>query len=624
MRIALSVGIVRITLMLAIAAIWPTAAYPGLTYDPNEILVAPRGTGNVWYVDAAKGNDSNTGRSEASAFKTIGKAVNGTSAPIAPGDTVLIMAGIYRERLNISKSGTASNRIVIGPFGNGEVIIDRSLTVPSWTPVSGQVYRAPLSVWPTAIVVDEQPLFPEFTQGALVEGRWYYDNTAAALYLWCPGGGDPSTRSVGIVSPDQYSDGVFFNLANFVTLYGVTVRFTGGRGVSILGNYNRVEKCNVKFNGHTGITMYKYGTTQTTDTEVTKNNIYHNFMRNWPRGRYKWGAWGMGTTSNGTPNTKFIGNISHKNGGEGIGAYGGAGGTLFKDNISYDNWSVNIYIDNQPNGRIENNFLYGHEPDPNDLYNNQDPEPTDNRNLRRLRPEGIMTADENYSRTPPANLSNVVIANNVIIGCRRGLTHYAQASGSGLKYVQVLNNTIIVPNATGAGESYAGISIPFNNGNNFGSVYRNNIVYATNPTTYVLYGGTDPTGVKDNFYGITMSNNLWYHATKTNAWHWGKDYNTTWDLTFPAWVALSGAAHGTGDVNADPLLVNIATYEAQNMRSASASSPAIGNGVNVGLGFDYNYYVRPFNNRYDIGAFQYGSTLKVRPPSAVGNPRLKK
>ena len=607
-------GVLAFILFLGVAMLWPQAALPGLTYDPNEVLTAPVGTGVVWYVDSISGSDANNGRSEGTAFKTIGKAVMGSGAPVGPGDTVLIKAGTYRERFSIAKSGTATNRIVIGPYGNGEVVIDGSTAVAGWTLVSGQVYKASVALAPTAVVVDEQPLFPEFTESALVDGRWYFDNTTSSLYLWCPGGGDPSARNVGIVSSNQYSDAVFINNASYVTLYGVTVRYTGGRGISILGNYNRVEKCNVKFNGHNGINMYRYGTTQTTDTEIIKNHVYHNFLRNWPRGRYKWGGWGQGATSNSTPNTKFIGNISHKNGGEGIGAYGGAGGTTFKDNISYDNWSVNIYTDNQPNGRIENNFIYCREPDPNDLYNNQDPAPEDNRSLKRLRAEGIMTADENYSLTPPANLSNVVIANNVIIGCRRGIQHYGQAAGSGLKYVQVMYNTIIVPNAVGIGEDYIGINIPYNNGNNVGSVYRNNVVYASNPATYVLYGGTDPAGVKDSFNGITLSNNLWYHATRTNAWHWGRDYNTTWDYSFSGWRSLPGAAHGTGDVNADPKLVNVSTYNAQDKRFADSSSPAIGRGVDVGILYDINYFARPSTGNYDIGAFQYGSIQQTRIP----------
>src|SRR5262245_893087 len=67
-------------------------------YDPAVRPAVPVGSGRVFYVDAATGNDANDGLSEARAFRTIGRAVTGTSAPIAPGDTVRIKAGLYRER----------------------------------------------------------------------------------------------------------------------------------------------------------------------------------------------------------------------------------------------------------------------------------------------------------------------------------------------------------------------------------------------------------------------------------------------------------------------------------------------------------------------------------------------
>ena len=50
-------------------------------------------------------------------------------------------------------------------------------------------------------------------------------------------------------------------------------------------------------------------------------------------------------------------------------------------------------------------------------------------------------------------------------------------------------------------------------------VYRNNVVYASNPGTYVL-GGTTGTG-SDPFAGLTLDHNLWYHASNPRPFHWG-------------------------------------------------------------------------------------------------------
>src|SRR5262249_50724604 len=179
-----------------------------------------------------------------------------------------------------------------------------------------------------------------------------------------------------------------------------------------------------------------------TDAQVVKNEVFHNFMKNWPRGRdgFKWGGWGSGIGIQATPRALVQGNVVHKNGGEGITSYLGAGGVVVRDNVVYDNWSVNIYMDNQPNGVIENNYVYSHEPDGQDLYNG-DPDPSDGQSWKRLRPIGIMTADEDYGGSPAATLDNVSVANNVVVNCRKGFSHYAAAAGWGLTNVQGLVNT---------------------------------------------------------------------------------------------------------------------------------------------------------------------------------------
>lgn len=491
------------------------------------------------YVDGLNGNDAIADGSSARPWKTIKKAVG----YLKPGDVLSIMGGVYKERIFISKSGTVTNRIIIGAFGNGEVIIDASLAIGEWAPdtsIQG-LYKAECSFKPTAVVVNEQPIFPAFVLADIKQGEWFYNATQHTLYLYPNAGIKPTNSNVGVISDDQYSDGVTINSAHYVTLYGLTVKYAGGKGISILGNYNEIRRCNVKFNGSTGINIFTYGTTKSTDTVVAENNIYHNFIRNWPRGRYKWGSWGGGAITHAATGTKYISNISHNNGGEGLLSYGGSGGTVWRDNIVYDNWSVNIYIDNQPDGIIDGNTIFCSEPNPHDLYHNGDTNPGDNKNLGRLRAEGIMTADEDYKRTPPANLNNVKITNNIISGCRRAINHYGEALGSGLKNVLVSNNTIILPDAKGVGESFIGLQVPYNKGNNLNVVFENNRIYATDLSTYLLYLGTDSSTLPlITLKNITFRGNTWYHKTKSNAFHVGPDYHTTYDVDFNKWHSICG------------------------------------------------------------------------------------
>jgi hypothetical protein len=557
----------------------------------------PIGTGRVFYVDAAAGNDVNDGLSETRAFRTIGRAVSGSSAPVAPGDTVRIKAGFYREQLRINKSGTASARIAIGAYGNGAVVIDASRAVTGWTLYSGQIYRAKPGFVPTAVVVDGQPLFPEFSAGALIEKRWYYNTATGDLYLWAPGGGNPASHDVGVVTDDQAQEGVFVDSASYVTLYGVTVRFAGGHGVAVIGNSVRVERSRLLFNGKHGLTANPWGSITGTNLAVVKNEVYHNFLRNWPRGRYKWGGWGSGVGST-TPNALYEGNVVHKNGGEGMLSYLAGGGLVVRDNVVYDNWSVNLYVDNEPNAVVENNYVYCHTPDAHDLYNNGDPDPSDNAALKRLRAQGVMTADEDYGVSPAANLHDVTIRNNVIVGCRQGIQHYAAAAGSGLKNVKVLNNTIVVPSAGVPGEpTFSGISIPYNNGNNSGSVYRDNVVYASGAGTYVLNGGES---TADPFKGISVDHNLWFNTSNSRPFQWGPSYNS---YTHAEWLALAGTAHGAGDIYANPQLTNVTDMTDPNTKEPTSGSPAGGAGMNVGLTYDYNFCARS-TTAPTLGAFE--------------------
>ncbi len=580
----------------------PSSPSSSRYYDPNEVLVAPVGVGQVWYVDGTNGNNSNAGVSSGAAFKTVQKGID----MARHGDTVMIRAGLYRERLVFHTSGTAQGRIVVGPYGDGRVILDASTAVTGWTLVAGQVYRATPGFTPTAVVVDDIPLFPEFSQGALTEGRWYFDSSTGALYLWAPGGGNPATRDVGVITSDLSQQGVELYVISYVTLYGLTVRFAGGNGIMVYGDYVRVEKSRALFNGKAGVTFLADSQNTTAGGALIKSEIYFNVITNWPRGRWKWGGWPGAASSQGTPNFTFQGNLSHRNGGEGLAAYLGSGGTIFQDNIVGDNWSVNIYNDNQPNGTITNNLIVCHTPDPRDAYNNGDTTPEDGLVLRRLRAEGIMTADEYYGVTPAANLQNVLIANNVILNCRRGLQHYGQAAGSGLRNVRVLNNTIVVPSVLNSGETggyIAGISIPYNNGNNVGAIYENNLVYATNPATWVLYGDIEASPL-DLFSGLTMDHNLWFHTANAKPFHWGLAGYSSFDYAFTGWVGLPGAVHGVGDIYADPQLIDLMTDNPEDKRPVSATAPGVDRGAAVGLSVDFDWGARPLGAGVDIGAFE--------------------
>ena len=145
------------------------------------------------------------------------------------------------------------------------------------------------------------------------------------------------------------------------------------------------------------------------------------------------------------------GAVVFSNWGEGLNTYGGDNDstTSYLSNIVFDNWSVNVYVDAHPHVRIDGNKI-GHSgvrladlfdplPKGSDLTSSQS----------RLRPEGIMAGNERAT-SQTRFLRDVVITNNIITNCRRGINVYNQAKGSGVKDYHVVGNTILLPQvATG-------------------------------------------------------------------------------------------------------------------------------------------------------------------------------
>src|SRR5439155_206440 len=87
---------------------------PGPTSGPAPVGGA---IGTTYYVDDVAGNDSNSGTSESTAWRTLGKVSNVT---LAPGDRVLFKrGGVWAGPLTLSKAGTADRPITIGSYGSG-------------------------------------------------------------------------------------------------------------------------------------------------------------------------------------------------------------------------------------------------------------------------------------------------------------------------------------------------------------------------------------------------------------------------------------------------------------------------------------------------------------------------
>ncbi len=578
--------------------------------------------GATYYVDTA-GNDKANG-----ALATPWKTINHAMSTAAPGDTILIKGGVYREHVKVTTGagGSAGNPITVKAYDANEVILDGSVVISGWTVDTGQIYKTTPGTTVDAVVVDYVPLKPAVTQTnsaagytdtttraevTISEGQFYQDNSTGILYVWVPGGGSPTSHTMGIirVAPDtsnQY-DGIYLWDAGYFNFQDLTIRFYGARGIEALGASSNItlDRVKIKFNRHTGVQL-KIPYVTVTDSEVS-----WNFLWNWPRGKFnggtQGGGWGggLGVGDHGT----VTGCTIYKNGGEGLITYMNAGNTVFKGNIIYDNWSMNLYIDTAPYVIAENNFIYCSNYDMADAANNGFP--TDQTVWKGLFPIGISTADEYYGGPHEFYMHDVIIRNNIVVNCRRGYNHFAQYVGSGMIDVTIANNTIIVPDfqAPGAitpssGDNFIGIILQNPFGANTGNVIKNNIVVSRNSANYALYSENSDT---DSFAPYTMSNNLWYTVESTTPIHWGSSYGAAYDRTLAQWQALSGTAHGQGDISADPLFTGGSDPFTASYYTLSSRSPALGAGATL-QGFSTDFYSNARPAAWAIGAVEKLST----------------
>ncbi len=581
--------------------------FPWPTWTPAIPAVPPSSTGITYYVDATNGNNINNGKSLGAAFKTVAKAVS----LIAAGDTVLIRKGLYREGiLMISPpSGTAIKPITFGSYGDGEVILDGSTKVSGWTNVSGTVWKAPLTFNPIGIVVNDVPL-KQVRQGqggssapqdglagvTSGSGKWHSGGAGGFITADIGAVGDPNLADIVVPSDDGAQNHVYFYQKNYLTFKGLTIRGSGSNGLWGYGSNITVESCNVKFNGKSAISfqpLTQPGETNS-DNAILTTHAYHNVLLNWPRGNNGFiesgGGWAGGIAWTGNLRPLARGNIVHMNGGEGIITYGTnagypSGTAIFEQNVGYDNWSVNMYFDNQPNNIARNNLLFNHPPDSNNfLYVGASPYDEYVKYSVCL-----MLADEQNSSDSTnnyANLANSQVYNNIFAGCRVGIRDYSEGNANavkshGIKNTKIVNNTIIMPFVSFGMFETIGIYLldnttPSGTNRNTNSFIQNNIVYGFNNDSLIS------TEIAGALGGINLDFNTYFSASNAA---FRRGFNTVTYSNFAGWkTAIAGS--DTNSQFIDPKLIDVTAFRAIGIgaydpRNANlkAGSPVIGAGT---------------------------------------------
>ena len=534
---------------------------PWHTWQPGTPTTPPSSTGVTYYVSTS-GSNSNSGLSPQTAFATPQKAASVVQA----GDTVLIAAGTYHGTLIMTNyaSGSAGKPITFGSDGSGPVIIDGSTPVTGWTQVNGSVWRATASFTPVAVVVNQVPLSQVSSASAVTPGSnaWYLSGKTITADF---GNSTPSQSDIVVPSNDGAQQVVFFYNNDYLVFNGLTVRGSGAAGIWGYGSNITVENCILEFNAKAGLNfMASPGINA--NNQALYNFVYQNVLLNWPRGNNQFaqdgGGWSGGLAFTDSLNGVARGNVVFDNGGEGIISYGSGsgattGGTLFEQNLAFDNWSVNMYFDNQPNDVARQNILFDHPISESQLFY-----PSTSSNWKNGPPQKytvcLMLADEyNSSSNGSANLANTQVYDNLMAGCRIGINEYAEGtptqSQHSLKNTLIANNTIILPPTTPVGTFTAGIHLLANTTADSGTVIANNLVYAFDNTEPVVQiDGTVPVA------GISFRKNLYF--------------NPGWTMPFSvdaggagstlAYSAWNSAVGGQEAGFTDPQLTGVTQFQA--------------------------------------------------------------
>lgn len=253
----------------------------------------------------------------------------------------------------------------------------------------------------------------------------------------------------------------------------------------------------------------------------------------------------------------------YENWGEGIGCY--RSNQTVVGNVLHDNYSVEIYVNNVTDSRIEGNLVYS-------LQKTAYYRTLDKTTYQAA--VGIQCANEVGGDTA---FRNNRIVNNIVLGTRRNHFFWWSGSGGGLIDSVIANNVF-----AGSSAGNGGAVVKIENGTHANSSFANNIV--------VRDAGTI---VQGSGAALTRTANCW----------WGG--------------APAGMA-GTGDVLADPRFVAPGSNIAADYK-LQTGSPCIGVGTTIAaIATDFGGGAR--SAPYDIGAWESAGGGNASPSVALTAP----
>ncbi|ADV84218.1 right-handed parallel beta-helix repeat-containing protein [Terriglobus saanensis] len=196
----------------------------------------------TYYISQSTGSDTNSGLSQAAAFKTLAKANTLTS--LKGGDSILLKRGdVWHEELIVPSSGTSTkSRFLIDAYGSGRVpILDGADPVTGWKLISADTYQVrrtipSYKVFVDALYTQTVPLIREGNLTAAINepGSFYTD--ADTLYVHLADGSNPSKHTIE-VSGTGHQTGIVASNKSYVTVQNLAIMRTTNSGVAFVLDY---------------------------------------------------------------------------------------------------------------------------------------------------------------------------------------------------------------------------------------------------------------------------------------------------------------------------------------------------------------------------------------------------
>jgi hypothetical protein len=279
----------------------------------------------VWHV----AQDALPGIARGSMVHTIGQAVK----QLAPGDTVLIHGGVYREKIKLGQSGLPDQAIVLKAVEGENVLVSGADRITDWTQVPGaeHIYS---THWPYRFISWNEhnthpnddyhrligrceqvfsngyPLNQVLERDKLSRGMFYVDMDAKRLYIRLANDNEISDRKVLIegsvrerlllVEGDHIRiEGIRFRYAanraqqgavefsgDHITVENCSFEYTNACGAAFSGQHITVRNCLFQHNGQLGFGANHAHGLHMSDCTI-RNNTTKGFDRGWEAGGNK-------------------------------------------------------------------------------------------------------------------------------------------------------------------------------------------------------------------------------------------------------------------------------------------------------------------------------------------------